>query len=160
MEELLAFQVRLTLWLGVDPVPPVEVPVPDKASFSEELLALLAKDAVADAAPALWGLKVSVKDVVLPAAIVTGNLIPLITYSALFVPAEEIVTLDPLALNVPIALLLDPTAKLPKLMLVGVTASVPVEMPVPESGIDNMGALLDTAIDPVTLPLLLGAKTT
>lgn len=159
-EEVLAFQVRLTLCAGVDPDPPEDVPVPERVSVNEELPALLTKDALAVAAPLLCGLNVIVKVAVLPAWIVSGRVIPLMVYSALLVPAEDTTTLAPLADRVPLMFLLLPTATLPKLMLAGETASVPLPTPVPVSEIEICGALLVMAMLPVLLPLFLGAKTT
>lgn len=122
--------------------------------------ALLANDALADADPLLAGLNVIVNCAELPAAIVRGSLIPLMVYSALLVPAEEITTLDPLADKVPVALFVEPTATLPKLRVEGVTASVPPAKPVPESEMDMGEAVLVTAILPVLLPLVFGANVT
>jgi hypothetical protein len=144
----------------VDPDPPEETPVPDNVSVMDGLLALLVNDAVPDAAPLLCGLNVSVTEAVLPAAIVNGSLMPLMVYSALLVPADEITTLDPLALSVPIRLLVVPTARLPKYIIPGVTASVPAPTPVPERPIVTWGALLITATLPLLLPLIFGANTT
>ena len=76
------------------------------------------------------------------------------------VPADEITTVDPLALSVPTRLLLVPTARLPKYIIPGVTARVPVPAPVPERLIVTWGALLVTAILPLLAPLLFGANTT
>ena len=134
--------------------------MPDKASDKVESPALLANDARADADPLLAGLKVIVNCAELPAAIVSGSLIPLMVYSALLVPADEITTLVPVADKVPVALLVAPTATLPKLSVAGVTANVPPAKPVPESAMDTGEAVLVTAMLPVLLPLVFGANVT
>ena len=136
-EEVLAFQVRLTLCVGVEPVPPAVVPVPDSATFSDALPELLINDAVAGADPVLWGLNVSVNDAVFPAANVKGRVIPLIVYSALLVPADEITMLEPLAVKVPVADFVVPTAMLPKLMDAGETAKPPGATAVHESAMET-----------------------
>lgn len=157
-EELLDFQVRLTLCAVVEPVPPVVVPVPDNAMFSGELPELFVNDAVAGADPALCGLNVSVKEAVVPAAKVNGNVIPLIVYSALFVPADEIMILEPLAVKVPVTVLVVPTAILPKFIDAGVDARLPGATAKPERAMETCGALLVTARVPVLLPLPCGVK--
>ena len=105
-------------------------------------------------------MKVSVAEAVFPAAIVNGSLMPLMVYSALLVPAEEITTLDPVALNVAVRLLVEPTARLPKYMIPGVTCSVPPPAPAPERLMVTLGALLEMAMLPLLLPLVFGAKAT
>lgn len=159
-EEVLACQVRLTLCVGADPDPPEDMPVPESVSVNEALLALLTKDALAEAEPLLCGLNIIVKVAVFPAWIVSGKVIPLIVYSALLVPAEDTTTLEPLADNVPFTLLLLPTATLPKLIDVGETASVPLPTPVPVREMETCGALLVIATLPVLAPLFLGENLT
>jgi hypothetical protein len=98
-----------------------------------ELAALLENARDAEVAPAACGVKVTVKPVDCPAASVTGKEIPESTNSLLLSVDEEIVTLAPLAVRVPVSGELDPTVTLPNARLVGVTASWPAELPVPEN---------------------------
>ena len=58
-------------------------------------------EAVAEVLPDACGVKVNVNGTVCPAAIVSGNLIPLIENSMLVRLAEDTATLEPLALSVP-----------------------------------------------------------
>ncbi len=76
--------------------------------------------------------------------------------------AEEIVTLDPLALSVAIKLLLVPTTTLPKFGVVGLTANWPVPVPVPDKAIVRVEfeAFEITERFPLALPLDFGAKVT
>jgi hypothetical protein len=103
---------------------------------------------------------VSVKEAVFPAARVNGNVIPLIVYSALLVPADEITMLEPLAVKVPVADFVVPTAILPKLIDAGEDAKLPGARAVPVSAMEICGALLVTARLPVLLPLPWGVKVT
>jgi hypothetical protein len=128
-EEVLALQLRFTLccWLVV-----TAVPLPERVSESGEFEALLTNEAVAETAPLLCGSKVIVNEALFPAAIVTGSVGPLNLNSLLFVPAEEMVTLVPLAVTVLDTLLVAPTLTLPKLMDVGEAFREPLAVPVPE----------------------------
>ena len=115
------------------------MPVPPRESTVGEPEALLANEAVPDAAPVACGVKVTVNCRLLPAAIVVGNEMPLSVNSELLRFAEDTVTLVPVALSVAVRGLLAPTATLPKPKLVGFTASCPEAVPVPESGMFNVG---------------------
>lgn len=84
---------------------------------------MLAKVSVALAAPAVVGLKVTVKETLCPAGIVTGNVSPPTVNTELFVLAPVTVTLAPLAVSIPDELPLLPTSTLPRFMVVGLTAS-------------------------------------
>jgi len=74
--------------------------------------------------------------------------------------ADVIVTEAPLAVRLPLRGEFDPTTTLPKLRLVGVTASWPGAVPVPESAIlsGEFDALDVTARFPLVAPLLVGVK--
>ncbi len=124
--------------------------------------ALLAKFSVADAAPEAVGVNVAVNDAEVPAAMVTGSDNPLTENSELVVPIEDTVTLDPVALKVPVWLWLNPTTTLPKLIVVGKTANCPGVVPVPDMPIDREGLepFEATARDPVADPPACGAKVT
>ena len=88
------------------------VPDPVKVSTTDGLVASLARAILPDAVPVLCGLKVRVSDTLCPAARVLGRDIPLRLNSALLEVAEDMVTLDPVAVSVAVALLLVPTATL------------------------------------------------
>ena len=138
------------------------MPVPETDCVVGELVALLTKVIVPEAAPLDCGEKVTVNCVLWPALIVTGNEIPLRTNSALLEEPEVTVTLDPLAFRVPVRFELSPTVTLPKLREVGETLSVAGLVPVPDSGIDKLGlgAFDVIARDPQAEPLVVGAKVT
>ena len=75
-------------------------PVPLKACTVGEFEALLAKLALAEAPPEACGANVTVNDALLPAEIVTGNMIPLTENSEpLRPPSEETVTAPVLAFS-------------------------------------------------------------
>ena len=95
-------------------------------------------------------------------AIVTGNDNPLSTNSELLLVAEETVTVAPLALSVPVWLLLLPTLTLPKAIVVGATVNVPPAVPVPERGKARLGlGAFDVSVSvPVTFPAALGENNT
>src|SRR5471032_2509336 len=93
LEEVLAFQERPTLCGATAPTPLV-------VSISGELGALEAKDRVPDIVPLACGVKATLNDELLPAAIVTGKEVPSRTNWELLVAPEEMVTLVPIALKV------------------------------------------------------------
>jgi hypothetical protein len=72
------------------------------------------------------------------------------------------VTLDPEALSVAVALLLDPTVTLPKLRVEGLRESCPGEVPVPDKAMVKLAteALEVSTRLPLALPLAVGAKFT
>jgi hypothetical protein len=75
--------------------------------------------------------------------------------------ADEIVTLDPVALSVIGRLLVVPTVTLLKFMLVGDSANCPEAAPAPDNDIvsDEFDAVDITEMLPDALPLVVGAKT-
>lgn len=138
------------------------MPLPVNASAMGEVEALLTKEALADAAPLLCGVKVTVNDLLWPAAMVKGKASPLRANSEVLTEAEETVTLEPEALRVPVKLLLAPTTKLPKPKVAGVTVNWPAAVPVPEREMVRveLEALETTATLPLTLLADVGVKTT
>ena len=103
-------------WVGA-------VPVPVMVCTVGEFEALLENDKDAEVAPLACGVNVTVKELDCPAGMVTGNEIPESTNSPLLRLADETVTAAPLAIRLPLSAELDPTVTLPKLRLVGDTAS-------------------------------------
>jgi hypothetical protein len=91
---------------------------------------------------------------------VPGSEIPENTNSLLFRLAEETVTEAPLAVRLPLSAELDPTVTLPKLRLVGDTANVPADVPVPESAMLSVELDAFDATDrlPLAAPALVGVK--
>jgi len=152
---MLELQERSTLWVGG------AVPVPVSDCTAGEFEALLAKEAVADTIPDAWGVKVMVKDALCPELSVSGNDIPLSTYSELLIPTPDTVTLDPVALRFPVRSMLVPTATLPKFNVAGETLSCPSAVPVPDSEIIRFGfdPLETTEILPLAAPADAGVKT-
>ena len=84
---------------------------------------MLKKEMLAVSVPLAWGVKVKANDAVWPAASVNGNDTPLSVNSELLEVAEETVTLEPVALRVPVKLVLVPPTMLPKSKVVGVTTN-------------------------------------
>lgn len=125
-----------------------------------ELAALLTKVTLPLAAPAASGVKVTVKDRLFPAEIVTGKLIPLSEYPWPFQAALATVTSEVPADKVPALLKLLPTATVPKLSVEGETPSSAGPRPVPVSG--TLAGLVapSTAMDkvPFTAPGVVGAN--
>src|SRR5271154_1519513 len=114
-------------------VPTAAVPVPVRLVKLGVFDALLANDAVADAAPDAPGVNVTVNITGVLVVTVTGKLTPLIANSPGLVPpklTEDTVTLAPLAVKVPVAVPPAPTTTLPtatgELTLSVPTAAVPV----------------------------------
>jgi hypothetical protein len=91
---------------------------------------------------------------------VIGREIPESTNSLLLRLAEETLTEAPLAVRLPLRAELDPTLTLPKLRLVGETASVPASVPVPDSAMlsGEFDALDTTDKLPLAAPALVGIK--
>jgi len=129
---VLAFHDRVTLAGGA------AVAVPVRARLVE-LEALLRNATLADAAPAAVGAKASWNDKLLPAAIVTGRVRPLKENCDVLTPADVTVIAELAAVRVPVWPDVLPTTTLPKLRLVGETASVPGRVPVPVSATDSAG---------------------
>ena len=108
-------------------------------------------------------MKVSAKEALLPAAIVSGNDTPLTENGALVEGAEEIVTLAPLALSVAVIVLLVPAATFPKLREDGEIVNWPVcveLVPVPVSVTLALEPPEEITMLPDTEPAVLGAKLT
>jgi hypothetical protein len=101
-----------------------------------------------------------VNDADWPAAIVTGNEIPESTNSPFVGLAACTVTDAPLAVRLPVSAELEPTVTLPKLRVVGDTANVPAEVPVPDSATvsGEFVAFETTEIVPLTALALAGVK--
>jgi hypothetical protein len=116
------------------------VPVPVVVFVVVDGWALLVKVSVALAAPVTWGLKVTVKEALLPAAMVTGNESPLRVNAELFEVAAVTVTSAPLALRLPEADPLVPTTTLPTPTVAGVAVNCPTTVaPLPDNGIVKVG---------------------
>jgi hypothetical protein len=97
-----------------------------------------------------------------PAAIVRGRDGPFRRNSGLLIVAEEMVTLDPVAVRVVVRLLLAPTLTLPKFKVLALGVNCPVEAPVPDTVMLRFGleAFETTVIAPLTRPAAVGAKMT
>jgi hypothetical protein len=95
--------------------------VPVTLAVVVEGVALLANVQVALADPAVTGLNLTVKDTLLPDAIVTGKGRPLSVNAALFVLTDVTVTLPFVAVSVPVVVPLCPTATLPTARVDGLT---------------------------------------
>lgn len=145
------------MWVGAG------VPDPVSPSVVVEGCPLLATVKLAFAVPEVSGLKVMENDVLWPAGMVTGKLNPPIVNTELFVLAAVIVTFAPLALNVPDALLLAPTTTLPRLSVLGLTASCPTAVvPVPDREMLTLGFVASDVMVtlPEALPAACGANAT
>jgi hypothetical protein len=112
---VLAFQERLTLCCGGG------VPLPVSGICMVEFVALLTKEAPAEAAPLVCGVKVTVNEADWPGGIVTGSEGPPTANSEVLAVAEETNTLDPVALRVAFMELLWPTTTFPKFKVLGLT---------------------------------------
>lgn len=125
-------------------------------------MALLVKDSFPDAAPLVWGVKVTVKEADEPAGMVTGSEIPDRANSVFVMVDDEIVTAAPVAFRVPLSEELEPTATFPKLNVAGETAREPGAVPVPESAMLSGELDASETIDtvPLAAPALVGAKIT
>ena len=119
MGDELAVQERFTEWIGA------ATPVPVIAAGVGAFDALLSNEADTEARPLVWGVNVTVKFALCPAARVTGNEIPLIVNSELPTLTEDTVTLAPVALSVPVWLPLVPTVTLPTLIGLGLALNCP-----------------------------------
>jgi hypothetical protein len=118
--------------------------------------ALLAKVSVALAAPDDWGLKMTVKEALWPAGMVTGSERPLMLNAELLELAAVTVTLVPLTIRLADAVPLVPTTTLPKTRVVGVIVSCPAAaVPVPDNGIVSVGLVAFEVT--VRLPLAVAA---
>jgi hypothetical protein len=156
--DVLAFQVSVTLCCADG------VPVPPRDSATEPFIALLVKASVAEALPEVLGEKVTLKEALLPEAIVSGKEIPLTENSVPVMLAEDTITGPLVAVSLAACLLLDPTVTFPKLMLAGLTASWPgvTVLPEPVSGTEKKGLAAFELTDrvPFIVPVDEGAKLT
>ena len=137
------------------------MPVPVRDSAVGEFEALLTKEMVPDAVPLLWGVKFRLKDALWPAARVNGSVTPLRVNSVLLEVADEMVTLEPVALRVTGRLFVVPIVTLLKFWLAGDSFKWAEAVPPPEREIESDGseALDTTEMLPFTLPAPVGAKT-
>lgn len=94
-----------------------------------EFEALLANDNDAEVPPLAWGVNVTVNVADWPLESVAGSEIPESTNSLLLRLADVTVTEAPLAVRLPLRDEFDPITTLPKLRLVGETASCPDAVP-------------------------------
>jgi hypothetical protein len=114
-DEELAFHERLTECADA------AVPVPVSVAFVVAVWALLANVRVAVCAPVAVGLKVTVNEALLPTPIVCGSESPLTVNAELFELTALTTTLAPLAVSVPVAIPLLPSATLPTPIVPGET---------------------------------------
>ena len=140
----------------------VALPDPVKVSTTDGFAALLAREILPEAAPVLCGLKVSVSNTLCPAASDWGRDIPLRLNSALVEVAEDMVTLDAVAVSVAVRLLLAPTGTLPKFKALVFDVRIPAETPLADRAIvkDGVAAFETTSIVPVMLPAASGVQRT
>jgi hypothetical protein len=129
---VLALQERSTLWLGA------AAPDPESVSAAT-VVALLPNCRLADVAPLNCGVNVTLYEALCPAFKVIGSAIPPTANSAVLGLAALIVTLDPLAVTVPVFVALCPTMTLPKSMLPGFTDNCPGALPDPAKATDRVG---------------------
>jgi len=134
------------------------MPVPESDSVVWE--EALAKVKCADAAPVAFGVNLAVNETLWPAAIVTGNEMPVSENSESVTVAEETTTDEPEAFKLPVWVALDPTVTLPKLNAPGVTLITPAVPAAPVSGIDKFVLFVVTEILPVTVEVAVGVKVT
>ena len=102
------------------------------ASVVGEFDASLRNVSAAAAAPAAFGVNVTLNCRDWPSEMLAGKVIPESTNSLLFVPPEETMIGAPAALRLALSVELDPTATIPKSSWVGETESWPRFVPVPE----------------------------
>jgi hypothetical protein len=115
---------------------------------------LLVKVSVAVSAPAVVGLKVTVKGTFAPTGIVAGNDKPLIVNAGLLLVAAVIVTIEPAAVRLPEAVPLLPTDTPPTSRVAGVTESCPgwaSVTPAPVS--DSVEVVFDASLEIVAVAL-------
>jgi hypothetical protein len=136
------------------------VPVPDSDNARGVFAALLTNVKVADAVPVALGVKFTSNVLLVPDAIVNGNVRPLKEYSLLEEAADDTVTLAPVALKVAVLVALRPTTVLAKLKAVGFAARCPWAVPDPESGTVRLERSVEIANDPALAPEVTGEKLT
>ena len=154
--EELAFQERSTLCVGA------VAPVPVSVSATVGVDALLTKFRLADVEPLSCGVKLTPYDTLCPALSVSGSVRPLSANSGVVEAAELIVTLDPMAVTLPVFVAVCPTITLPKSILAGLTDSCPGALADPDRLIPRLGldASEVSVKVPVEVPLAVGAKVT
>jgi hypothetical protein len=136
-------------------------PVPLRETASGELGALLTSVIDPVTLPAAPGPNTALNVAALPAAMVTGAVIPVVLKPAPETVTEEIVTdaLPPFV-RLMVCELFVPVVTLPKAAVVGVAANCGcVPVPLREMVSGELGALLTTVIVPVALPAVLGPNT-
>jgi hypothetical protein len=136
------------------------MPVPLREIVSGEVGALLTTVIDPVTLPAALGAKTALNVAALPAAMVTGAVIPVVLNPAPVTVTEEIVTVAvPPFVRLTVCELLVPVVTLPKGALVGVAANsgcVPVPLNVIVVG--ELGALLTIEMLPLALPAVVGAN--
>lgn len=143
----------------------VAVPVPVRVAAVGVFVAVLAKEAVAVAAPEEVGENLTVNVTGVDVVTVTGNVKPLIANSEALAPltlTEDTVTVAPVALSVPVLVPLVPTSTLPTLTeltfrVPGVGATADPVSPTLRAG---SAASESTITLPLELPADCGAKVT
>lgn len=142
----------------------VAVPVPLSCSTVGEFVALLAKVALPETAPALVGVNCIDALTVVPAGMVAGNFSPTMANSEFDDWSEVIVTGAFEAVSEACIVAFDPTDTFPKLRVEGEIASCGLEFapPVPETFSESgeSGAVLRRLITPVFWPCKVGVKIT
>ena len=135
-------------------------PLPLSGMESGEPGALLTSEIEPEAAPVVVGEKTALKVVFLPARMVNGAVIPDMLKPAPVTLAEEMVRLaEPGFDTVTVCELLVPVATLPKTALDGVAETCGcVPVPVMETVVGELGALLTIVIVPFTVPPVVGAN--
>lgn len=123
---------------------------------------MLVKAAEAAAVPLAWGVNLTLNDALWPAERVSGRDNPLTLNSGLVMPASVTVMLEPLAVRVPVRLLLCPTMTLPKFSVAGLTASWPLTVAVPAREMVNVALEASDRMEivPLALPPVVGANKT
>ena len=120
---------------------------------------------MAVSAPAVVGLKVTVKGTVAPTGIVAGNVKPLIVNAGLLLAAAVIVTIEPAEVRLPEAVPLLPTDTLPTSRVAGLTESCPgwasvTPVPVSDSVEVAFDALLEIEAVALKVPTAVGENVT
>lgn len=151
--------------IGPDGVSPEEVPVPARATVVGEFPELLLTASVPVAVPEVVGVNVTLRARLALGVSVTGSVAPL--YANGPEVEIEVIETEPellLFVNVTVCLVLMlPTASFPKLSDVGFANSCPagaVPAPLSATSVGEVSALLTNDKVPVTLPEVVGAKTT
>jgi hypothetical protein len=168
---LVTVSVNVSVWptvslpklrlVGLAPSAPAATPVPARGTDSEPVEPVIVKEPLA--LPVADGSNDTLKEVVLPAASVTGVVIPLKLKPVPVIPTCEIVRLEPpVLLTVSVSDSLCPTVSLAKLRLPGFEPSAPEATPVPLSGTDSdpFEASELMVKEPLAAPLVCGSNVT